>query len=481
MKKRIIFFLCISTLLIVLCCVVYAFDYQKPDWCSYVSRYNGYYRYTVNDDLKYVFYNGEGTAADSAYISSAFEYFSINENALHESTEGSSGSNIYSQIDFSADNVIFFDYYAVTSAGYNRHEFYYFIPDDKNISKEDLFYFVSAPKGSGSSSAGSVWSKSAKKIVSGTFYRGQASYDSNVEKAYVYVYYNCAGPSSIPYEGTFDIESDIACYMTSNSIDDVYTGNIQPDNAEDLSPKRYGVLEPPQDLKFIDKGLFSDNETRFSWTQNDENYKLWDTEIMVHGDIGYKLTIDIFGAFDYTGSLLLKTDVINTSKLNYKFVLTELVQEARPIYQPIIAEKYGDKGTHVQIQYCVVSFRNKYYDGQFTYYSNWVKVYIDEDGDYAVEYEYDDPVNGDKDVDYSHDPPDSNVSPDSPYQGGSINSDVTFSGLSEFISDGFGLAGENGIIDMFSDLFSFIPVSIWTLILTGLSVLIAIALLKAVL
>ena len=97
------------------------------------------------------------------------------------------------------------------------------------------------------------------------------------------------------------------------------------------------------------------------------------------------------------------------------------------------------------------------------------------------EYDYDDKIHGDENVDYTYKPPNGNNSSDSSYTGSSVNGDTSISDLANALTNGFGLAGENGMIDMFSDMFGFIPAPVWTLILTGISVLIAIALLKAVL
>lgn len=488
-------------LLIVFCCIVYAFDYQKPDWCSFVSRYNGYYRFIVNEDLEYLFDTASGTAADSTYISSAFEYFTINENALHASSEGSSGSNIYSQIDFTADNVVFFDYYYTTSSGGNSHYYYYFVPEDENISKDDLFYYVSPPKGSGSSSSGFVWSKTTQRMVKGTYYRGQASYDKNVENAYLYIYYNCAGPSSIPYGGTFDIESNIACYMTSDSLEDVLNGNVNPDNAEDLLPKRYGVLEVPQNIRYNGKksygitankeNLFNADNIEITWTQSDPNYKLWSTEILIYGDMGVKWLVELFSSYERVYEIFLYSTEFPTSELSFTIDIEDMIKK-NPIWLNKIHEildsgsgLYSDKIYGISLM-----IRNKYFDGEYTYYSNWVELYFDDEGNVGsvsnegsgsnTEYDYDDPIHGDDNMDFTQNKPTGNINPDSPYQGDKINPSTDFS-ITDFVTNGFGLAGEGGVIDMFKDLFSFIPAPVWTLILTGISVLIAIALLKAVL
>lgn len=486
-------------LLIVFCGIVYAFDYQKPDWCSFVSRYNGYYRFTVNEDLEYLFDTASGTAADSTYIASAFEYFTINENALHASSEGSSGSNIYSQIDFTADNVVFFDYYYTTSSGYNGHQYYYFVPEDKNISKNDLFYYVSPPKSSGSSFSGSVWSKTTQRTVKGTYYRGQASYDKNVENAYLYIYYDCAGPSNIPYGGTFDIESDIACYMTSDSLENVLNGNVNPDNAEDLLPKRYGVLEVPQNISSsggipsgwtsVLQNIFGDDDITIKWTQTDPNYTKWTTEILIYGDMGVKWIYEIFSDTKRVDDLFLYSEEFPTSKLKFTIDMDKMIMH-NPIWQLKIAEilESSSGGFYHNCYGFSLFIRNKYSDGTYTYYSNWVELIFDDEGMAGgvnndgsnTEYDYDDPINGDIDVDFTQNKPTGNVNPDSPYQGDKINPSTDFS-ITDFLSNGFGLAGDGGVVDMFRGIFSFIPAPIWTLILTGISVLIAIALLKAVL
>lgn len=296
----------------------------------------------------------------------------------------------------------------------------------------------------------------------------------------------------VPYYENYVYNSTVKMYVDDySSYEDIanlqasiLNGEIHATNEYDFLPKRYGVIEPPQDLKLTYTGkIVNTSDAKFTWTQSDERYRSWTTEIMIHGNVGYKLTVDLFGDFNKTGTLLLKTDTVPTSNFLYKMNFVDLLNECRPIYQSIVVDKYGDwLGTHVQLMEVSISFRNRYSDGQYTYYSNWVKVFADEDhNNCTVEYEYNDDVYGDENFDYSHDSPIGNVKPDSPYQGVDIITDISFDGLSGFISDGFGLAGENGIIDMFSDMFSFIPSPVWTLILAGISVLIAIALLKAVL
>lgn len=489
--------------LILLICVMcfqivsYAFEFQKPSWCSSAGRYNGYYKYIVSDDLKEIVKSSIGTSSDSSYISSAFDCFVADENRLYESAENSSlGNNIYKQVDFSAENVLYFDYYSVDENGNNRHSFYYFIPDNKTLNKDDLFYYVSPPKGPASSNTGNVYSKSTKTSVSGTFYRGYVSYDSNVDECSVCVQYDCFGPSNIPYNGTFEIESDIACYMTSSSIDDVYSGSVQPDNLEDFLPKRYGVLEAPRDLKFrnsrVKEFLKGDVNVSFTWKQTDENYKNWNTEILVYADVKYRTNILIFGDWHYTGSVFIFDDVVPTKNLKYSFNQIEAYIDC-PAVDEIIQKDLGHTSVQSSIEEMEIMIRNRYVDDQYVYYSNWVKLTISSEGvfydddDYsngsitAEEFDYDDPVIGDSDVDFSTTKPTGTINPDSPYQGDVLGGDLDEKSLIDNIANGFGLSGEGGVLDLFSDFFNFIPAPIWTLILAGVSTLIAIALLKAVL
>lgn len=507
--------------LILLICVMcfqivsYAFEFQKPSWCSSAGRYNGYYEYIVSDDLKEIVKSSIGTSSDSSYISSAFDCFVADENRLYESAENSSlGNNIYKQVDFSAENVLYFDYYSVNENGNNRHSFYYFIPDNKTLNKDDLFYYVSPPKGPASSNTGNVYSKSTKTSVSGTFYRGYVSYDSNVDECSVCVQYDCFGPSNIPYNGTFEIESDIACYMTSSSIDDVYSGSVQPDNLEDILPKKYGVLEVPQDFQFHydgDGGSYEKNgmlnDISFTWTQTDENYEKWTTEFLFYCSVRYRGPFSWLSKWKVSDVFLYDDGSVSTKNLKYKInhVYTKAIES-----EAFLSLVYNDLETDSPQTNGFSSFsvfaRNKYTDGDCTYYSNWIQVdlvgTLDADGipmidtanssqsdvrpgelDHTiVEIGYENAIDGDSGQDFSESPPSGPVNENSVYDG-SVNpvvNDSKWGSLSTSITDGFGLAGEGGVIDMFSDLFSFIPEPIWALILLGLTVLISIALLKAV-
>lgn len=490
--------MCCLTFVIVFCGVCYAITWQYPDWCSGISRKDGYYDFAVNDYLTSALSAAIGTEADSSYINSALEYYSVNENMLYASMEGSSGSNIYRQVDFSADNVVFFDYYRTNSNDIACHYYYYFVPDDENVGLEDMFYYVKPPENEYSQWTSSVRSKITKNVVEGTFYKANVSYQKSVDKCYVTVEYNSSGPMNVAYEKPFDIQSNIPCYMTSNSIDDVYTGNVQPDNAEDLLPKRYGVLEVPQNIsstggvpsgwKAILQNIFGDDNITIKWTQSDPNYTKWTTEILIYGDMGVKWIYEVFSDTKKVDDLFLYSEEFPTNKLKFTIDMDKMVMN-NPVWQAKISEilESTGGGCYHDCYGLSLFIRNKYSDGVFTYYSNWVELKFDDKGMSGgvnndgsnTEYDYDDPVKGDEGTDFIQNKPTGSVNPDSPYQGDKINPSTDFS-ISDFLNNGFGLAGEGGLIDMFKELFSFIPAPIWTLILTGISVLIAIALLKAV-
>lgn len=460
MKKRI--FILVMLVCMLFCQVVYAIDGDRP-------------------------LNGDKPAWISSWTyNSKYDYTIVYDEYKEPSIEKCKQLCYY----FYGDIYCSFEYYQIVGDTM-RCNYYGYVPDAETRVDLDAgcelmllptsFQFVDGKK----HSLSSLCYVKDNKIVKAT---GEfVDVHSQSDGSFVVTY--DTGIRLVPYYENYVYTSTVKMYVDDySSYEDIanlqasiLNGEIHATNEDDFLPKRYGVIEPPQNLQFVDKGFFSDNKTSFSWTQTDERYRSWDTEIMIHVNLGYKLTIDLFGSFDETGTLLLCTDTIKTSTFRYSVVLVDLIQKNRHVYQNIIAEKYGDKGTHVQLKNCTFSFRNRYSDGQYTYYSNWVKVYIDEDEDYAIEYDYDDKIHGDENVDYTYKPPNGNNSSDSSYTGSSVNGDTSISDLANALTNGFGLAGENGMIDMFSDMFGFIPTPVWTLILTGISVLIAIALLKAVL
>ena len=309
---------------------------------------------------------------------------------------------------------------------------------------------------------------------------------------------------SVGYYSDYEYECDVRLYIGDYSeycpsVSDVrnaiFGGLIPALNESDFLPARYGVLEAPRDIKFnndrIEEFLNADVSITFTWSQTDENYKLWDTEILVYADFKYRTNILIFGKWHYGDNILVLDDVIETKNLKYSFKDGEVCFNGTAVNNYI----YEDLG-HTSVQYSTekleIFIRNKYSDDKYNYYSNWVKLTITSEGafydedDYknghitGEEYDYDDPINGDSDIDFTVVKPNGVINPDSPYQGGVLGSYLDGFDLSDGLSNGFGLAGDNGIIEMFQDLFSFIPDSIWSLIVSGIIVLISIALLKAV-
>lgn len=314
---------------------------------------------------------------------------------------------------------------------------------------------------------------------------------------------------NISYNPDVDYSCSVKLYMGdyseySPSVEAVrnaiFEGEVPPLNEADFLPKRYGVLEVPQNISYegtgtygfgINKEQFSSaDDIKITWKQTDPNYKLWSTEVLIYGDMGVKWLYEVFGNFDRVDDLFLYSDEFSTSKLSFTVDMKKMIFK-NPIWLNKVYDILdSDSGLYSDKCYGFsLMIRNKYFDGEYTYYSNWVELSFDDEGMHGgvsneeagsnIEYVYDDPVKGDEGTDFTQNKPTGAVNPDSPYQGDKINPSTDFS-ISDFLNNGFGLAGDGGLVDMFRELFSFIPAPVWTLILTGLSILIAIALLKAV-
>ena len=283
------------------------------------------------------------------------------------------------------------------------------------------------------------------------------------------------------YMQTFDTDEELSAYHAQ-----IVNGEVNADNEADFLPAQYGVLEPPVNLSFYGDGILAATDAKFSWKQTDENYKKWTTEVLVYGNVGYKLTVDFFGSFKETGDVLLKSFTVPTKNLSFNINFLEVLEEGSHAYYQKIVDDLGDwLGSHTTLLSNSIYVRNKYSDGTYTYYSNWVKVFIDDEGNTATEYEYDDKVFGDSGQDFSQEQPgqsdNTSIKQDSEYNGNDVMNGSELDSLGDVISDGFGLLGDGGIVDMMSDFFSFIPGPIWTLILTGIGLIITIAVIKAAL
>lgn len=466
------------------------------------------------------------------------DYFGITNGKDGVYTVNSSGSLIFDEYGFyeiycqnvefmkayilerlnkgSCDNVVYVGYHRVCDLG-KAARYLFFVPDDSSIPLSDI---IACPK-SGTFSNGNYmefYNKKTGLVISGSIRSFNNSADVIAGNEQICMGYN-SNPVFCTVGGDYFINcpkelllSNIKIYGYDNNIklsalqcseilNNAISGALKEDNENNFLPERYGVLEVPQNIRFTGgksygftankEHVFDDGNINITWTQTDPNYKLWSTEILIYGDMGVKWPFELFAEYKKVNDLFLYSDEFSTSKLKFTIDMDKMVYD-NPIW---ISKAYEMLDSTVDLYddscFCVtLMIRNKYYDEGIIYYSNWVELRFDDEGMHGgvsneetgtnTEYDYDDPINGDRDVDFTQQKPSGSVNPDSPYQGGSINPSADFS-ISDFIHNGFGLAGEGGLIDMFKELFSFIPAPVWTLILTGLSVLIAIALLKAVL
>lgn len=401
-------------------------------------------------------------------------------------------------------------YNSSSEEGYQINEYYVFVPDEETQTNIDagceiLIFPVSMRGLDGKNQflSSFCYIKDNKIVVAtGRFYQVKNTNETRYE-AHEIDTINLAYYEGRTYKSSVKMYvDDYSSYATIADLrNSILSGELPPVNEEDFLPKRYGVLEVPQNIRFTGKksygitnnkeNLFDADNIKITWTQSDPNYKLWSTEILIYGDMGVKWLVELFSSYEKVDDIFLYSSEFPTSELSFTIDVDKMIKE-NPIWLNKVREildsssdLYSDKIYGISLM-----IRNKYFDGEYTYYSNWVELYFNDEGMVGgvsneesgsnTEYNYDDPVKGDEGTDFTQHKPSGSINPDSPYQGDKINPSTDFS-ITDFVTNGFGLAGEGGVVDMFKDLFSFIPDPVWTLILTGISVLIAIALLKAVL
>lgn len=145
-------------------------------------------------------------------------------------------------------------------------------------------------------------------------------------------------------------------------------------------------------------------------------------------------------------------------------------------------ERFGDYD--YEILCTKVFIRNAWYDSVegVQHYSNWIKVDIDfTSGEVTTSFI----ELGGSEVEKDEDTgslviPEDNIIVDSDYTGSDYNGLMIQSStdLVGWIKHGFGLTGENGVIVLMSETFSFIPSELWYVFLTGISMFVLIAVVK---
>lgn len=319
-----------------------------------------------------------------------------------------------------------------------------------------------------------------------------------------FIVYNSYGDfPGVNFSKLVSYKSNVRCYLELfGSADElsqykyaIKEGSVEADNESDFLPSRYGVLEVPQNLSVTTKegGFFSLGESDtlvVKWSQTDENYKNWETEFLFYGSYKYRNTLLIFGDWHYANDLFWFDDTIYTRRLSYTVDLDSIIWSSGKLEQAIYDDLGYISGTTGHIVDTTFYLRNKYNDGEYNYYSNWIRVTINSDGEVITdeerqssfeEIEYDDDKKGDSGQNFADKQPDGNLNADSIYDGSTQTSiEGNEMNLISSIETGFGLLGDNGIIAMLSDLFTYVPNEIWILVCSGIGIMVLIAVFKFV-
>lgn len=285
------------------------------------------------------------------------------------------------------------------------------------------------------------------------------------------------------------IKTNIPIFDSEDKAIGYINGSVsikEASNYEDVAPCMYGVLEVPQNIKVSSPvtGIFADQDITITWTQNDENYLKWDTEILVYSSIKARPALLGISFADWThyNDVFLFDDKISCRRMKYLIKDSDLIDYQFEWLENNATDGYNVfKGTEITI-----FMRNKYFDGNKTYYSNWVKILVDlvdnfisEEDSTAILEELDyNNITGDEGQDFTNTMPSGNVNNDSSYNGTIIENQNAGLDIISYIKDGFGLLGDNGIVAMMSDALSFVPDFVWVIISAGLAIMVVIGVAK---
>ena len=247
-------------------------------------------------------------------------------------------------------------------------------------------------------------------------------------------------------------------------------------------------LEAPKNLKIKDvQNTGTDGYFLITWEQTDENYKNWQTEIYRYVDFRHRSSVLIFSWADwnYVDDYYVGQTIIDTYKLSYKHHHLDNLNDEE-LSDRIHNEYPNDYGGIYEYQDEKIYMRNYYYDGTYRHYSNWLVLEFDSEEDAWINPDMNTTVvekeGCELEVDDNGIPiqPDSNVVQDSEYVGG-VNENyerVDGTDLISWIKNGFGLGGENGVLGMMGESFSFIPGEIWAVFVAGISMMVVVAVFK---
>lgn len=244
------------------------------------------------------------------------------------------------------------------------------------------------------------------------------------------------------------------------------SGLLNGDKVSSYDP----VLEVPQDFKitfsgnklFRDDGSVNQSDFQFEWSQSDDiDLQDYRTEIYVQATIAQMNIIDVFKK-DYsktylTDKLLLvdcTTDYSNSQSVKWDD------------FYKVINEDFGthwDTSQPVGVEPFFFWIRNI----KGNSYSDWVKVKVTKNnivtsgneltgsGTVTKGYEQIDGSSGEIKTDSSYGKT-YHVDPDT----------KSVSSIIDYIKNGFGLLGDDGLIALFKETFSFLPAPVWTCIIS---------------
>lgn len=272
----------------------------------------------------------------------------------------------------------------------------------------------------------------------------------------------------------FDTRENCDNYVNNGSFDGILNDSYLPYEFD---------LECPLDLKCELLNRTAGYERfSFTWSQKDKNYINWDTEFLFYCDLRYRKQIFGFiGVSDWVNvdDFFIFDKYCSTSNLKYS---TELYcseyDDALDHYFSSINEDLG--GKQIQILGADFYVRNKYVDAASgkVHYSNWVRVHYTSNGD-NIEVSYSEIEVDNPDSVGSNGKPAGTLNPDNGYTGEVQQATVnSASGLVDFVKNGFGLLGNNGLISFLKQTLAFVPVEFWEIIIIGVSFFVLIAIIK---
>ena len=287
------------------------------------------------------------------------------------------------------------------------------------------------------------------------------------------------------------IKTNIPYFASQEECMSYIAGDLSVKNAvnyeTDICDIKYD-LEVPQNLKIKDvQNTGPEGYFNITWEQTDPDYVDWQTEIYNYIDFRYRDSFLIFSWADwkYVEDYYAGQSIIETYKLSYKHRHRENLDD-RELHDKISAEYPTDYGGIYKLGDEKLYIRNYYYDGTYRHYSNWIVLEFDSEEDAWMNPEMNSTVvekeGSELDVDDDGVPfqPDSNVVQDSEYTGG-VNENyerVDGTDLISWIKNGFGLGGDNGVLGMMGESFSFIPGEIWAVFAAGISMMVVVAVFK---